>query len=427
MKYTKYALFLIPLVILTAGCSKKADEPEASGQTVTGYLIEDAEKYVTLGDYHDMEVIKEIYPVSDDDVDGEIYARQQEETAWVESSDPIADGDLLTLDITWTAEGGQPQTEQDYAFELGMWEYGEDFDNQFYDHRTGDSLQFTITFEDDIWQEDWAGKTISFDILIKIVQTPEFPELTDAYAKEKGFDSMDAYKEAVREQLEKEYESTSTQIAMDSALQEAIDLSSFRDSFPKDLYDAVADAVHTAHELEAQEWDMLPQDYYDMFGLTDDMIQSEIEADVKTKLFVSALYKAENMQLTENAYQDYLSYLLTQEDYAFYENAKGLEDAYGKENMIWSAYTWYAQKFLYDQAKITEEVFDYTYEDLAVPDDPDADIGEVVFGIEDGYLESDDEEYTVQFEDSVSDSGQENAEDYDDFGDGLPVEDVENE
>lgn len=391
-----FMLLLCPLVLLTTGCSKKADDAEnakdtASDEVITGYLIENADKYVELGDYRGMEVIRDVYPVTDEDVEGEIYGRLQEEAEWTESADPVEDGDLLTLKLGWAVDGGASGTEDDYDFELGMWEYGEEFDSQFYNHKAGDTLQFTTTFEDDIWQDDWAGNTVSFDIQIKSVQRPSYPELTEEYVKEKGYDSIDAYNDAVRAELESEFETSSEQAAMDNALQQAMALSTFKDDFPQELYDAVADVVHTSHELDAQEWGMTPQEYYEMFGITDEIIQDEIVSDVQTKLFVSALYKAEDMQLTQSGYQDYISYLLTLEDYAFYEDAAGLEATIGKENLIWSAYTYNAQKFLYEQAKITEEIFDYTLEDLEVPEDPDADMGEVIIGLEDEYLEDDGE------------------------------------
>ena len=76
----KYLLLMTGLLAACTlfGCGKKETEvsTEAASENedseITGYLVDDAAQYVTLGTYKGMDVEKPVYTVSDDEVAMEI-------------------------------------------------------------------------------------------------------------------------------------------------------------------------------------------------------------------------------------------------------------------------------------------------------------------------------------------------------------------
>ena len=78
MKKKSLLLLAGLLVIFSFGCGKKEDtssDTESSTEVledvdkeISGYLIDNADQYVTLGTYKGLDIEKPIYEVSDDEV-----------------------------------------------------------------------------------------------------------------------------------------------------------------------------------------------------------------------------------------------------------------------------------------------------------------------------------------------------------------------
>ena len=354
---------------LEDAAEEETEEEMSLEEVITGYLISDAEKYVTLADYEGQEITKYIYQVTDDDVESEI-SNLMYDYAYQEDVDrPIEDGDTVYMDITLTVDGEEEDL-ADYYIDLGYEELGPDVDEQLIGCRTGDTLTVTSDFDEDSEFEDWAGKTVQFDITVNSVTETAVPELTDEFAKENlSFDTADEYRESVRERLQTSYDQQSEAGAVDSAISSAVSESSFA-GYPKELLgDALSD-VRKSYQSFADMFGMELEEILESFGVAEDDLEAEAEDIVNRRLFVSALCLKEDLSVTGEDVQQYL-----EDNYVMYgyESADAFMNDYDYGSIVQSTYEAKAGQFLLDHGTVTETEYDLSSVD-AVSEDGEGDI-----------------------------------------------------
>jgi len=100
-------------------------------------------------------------------------------------------------------EGGSAS---DFKLELGSKQFIEGFEEQLVGVKEGDDKIVTVTFPKDYPSANLAGKEASFAVKVRGVFTKEVPVVDDQFAKDRGFADNRAFREAVRNQLIKEYD-----------------------------------------------------------------------------------------------------------------------------------------------------------------------------------------------------------------------------
>lgn len=148
--------------------------------TPSDYLVENAASYVTLGDYDGVEVTKYTYEITDDMVQDEIQEELADASEEESTNAPSEDGDIVYLTLTSTVEGEETGDPEETFITLGQEEYGAEFDQKLTGVSTGDKVEFTVEYGDDIWQEEWIGKKVAFSAEVTDVTksiTPEYNEI----------------------------------------------------------------------------------------------------------------------------------------------------------------------------------------------------------------------------------------------------------
>ncbi len=123
----------------------------------------------------------------------------------------VTDGDEVVVDEPGTLirTGGEAWLKGVEALLLGVAKDG--------------AFEGEVTFADDARNTDVAGKTLQASGTVLSIQTMTVPELSDSIAKELGHDSVDAFKAAVRAELEEGREEQSRNQARANLLQALID------------------------------------------------------------------------------------------------------------------------------------------------------------------------------------------------------------
>ncbi len=116
-------------------------------------------------------------------------------------------GNVVTMDFKGSIdgvpfEGGEAQN---FRIELGSNRLIPGFEDQLVGAKTGEQRELNVTFPENYFNKEMAGKKASFDVTVKEVAKLETADLDDAFAKERGLADLAALKEAVRGQLGKEY------------------------------------------------------------------------------------------------------------------------------------------------------------------------------------------------------------------------------
>jgi trigger factor len=168
------------------------------------------------GDYGSIQLRRTMPQVDDAAVD-EALARLRDRSARYE---PVEDrgiqmGDSVLMDLTRTAEkkdddasaNAEPQTDrhESVTVDIGAQANPPGFDQQLAGLTAGSSKTFDITYADDYTIAELAGTTVKYDVTVKAIRKRFVPPLDDEFAKDMGeFDSLDALRVRVREDLEHE-------------------------------------------------------------------------------------------------------------------------------------------------------------------------------------------------------------------------------
>lgn len=117
------------------------------------------------------------------------------------------DGDRVTIDFVGKIDGEpfEGGTAEDAPLVIGSGQFIPGFEEQLVGKKVGEETTVTVTFPEEYGAEHLAGKTAEFDVTVKAVEKPGKVTLDDDFAKTLGMESLDALKDAIRQQIESEH------------------------------------------------------------------------------------------------------------------------------------------------------------------------------------------------------------------------------
>jgi trigger factor len=143
--------------------------------------------------------------VSQAAVDEQLARLQEQKAAWipVEGTKPTA-GQMVRVDVA-PIEDGVAGSSQPHDLVLGESQTIPELEERIMALLPGESTETEVRFPDDHPDESRRGKTRRLRVALHEVKTQELPPLDDALAREVGdFESLDALRAAVRQDLERE-------------------------------------------------------------------------------------------------------------------------------------------------------------------------------------------------------------------------------
>ena len=321
--------------------------------TPSEYLVQNASDYVKLGDYEGVEVTKYTYEITDDMVQDEIQGELEDASEEESTNAPSESGNTVYMNLTATVEGEEATDPEETFITLGQEEYGAEFDEKLTGVSTGDTLDFTITYGDDTWQEDWQGKTVDFSVEVTDVTKSETPEYNEEYVKNyTGYDTKEEYEASVKEYLEQSYEEQSAYDEAEELISACLERTEFTGEYPEDLFDSCKEEALSGYSMFMDE-DGDINDVLEMFGVTESDIEEEAKSLVNRRLFISAYAQANHVEVTEEEYVDYVN------EYADYygESAADFEKLYTRETIVNALYESKVTDLLLEKAKVTETAY----------------------------------------------------------------------
>lgn len=182
---------------------------------------------VTLGEYKGLKIAKHDAAVSEEDVDRQLEALRQREARMVVAEDAaLQQGDFAIIDFAGTVDG-QPfkgGDAQGYPLEVGAGRFIPGFEEQLVGAKAGEQRDVTVTFPEDYFVSDLAGKEAVFKVTIKDVKRKELPALDDEFAKDvSDFSTLDALRADLRQKLEQAARDKATEDFKNDAVKKAVD------------------------------------------------------------------------------------------------------------------------------------------------------------------------------------------------------------
>ena len=157
-----------------------------------------------IGKFH----LKRTVPkVTEEQVLAQLTALREQKAPWVPvAGEKPALKDLVQVTIA-TREADDVKDPQPYQLVLGEGRAIPEVEERIMGMLPGETVDATVRFPPDFPEEAKRGQTRAIRLSLQEVKRQHLPELDDAFAREVGdFESLDALRKAVREDLEKEAE-----------------------------------------------------------------------------------------------------------------------------------------------------------------------------------------------------------------------------
>ena len=260
---------------------------------------------VEIKDYFGIEATKEIAPVTDEEIDNEIFAVRNRNSRETEVVDRAAEnGDTATIDFEGFTDGtpfeGGKGT--DYPLELGSGSFIPGFEEQIVGHNVGDTFDVNVTFPTEYHAEELAGKEAVFKVTVKSLKKIELPELDDEFVKDVSeFDTVDAYRADWKAKLEKRHESAANAAFEDQIMKALMDRLVAEIPEPMFVEETENFVRDYDNKLRMQGLDLAT--YFKYTGLTLEKLREQFrpqaESQVKCRLALEKIAELENVTPTE--------------------------------------------------------------------------------------------------------------------------------
>lgn len=177
---------------------------------------------VELGDYRSIRVEVEESEIGEKDVEERLERLRNSMASWEPVERPVKMDDMVTMTAAGTVEGETILDETDTVYLLV-----EDADRPFPgfpEALVGAEIDtpsdFELTVADDFPVEEVAGKPVQIIVTVSDVKERVLPEMDEEFAQSigEGYDSLEALREQVAEELKTETENASEQELRESAI-----------------------------------------------------------------------------------------------------------------------------------------------------------------------------------------------------------------
>ena len=276
----------------------------ARGQEVKLTFKVTVKPEVKLGQYKGVEVEKELYVPTEEDIDNEIKHMQERIAHIIDlpAGTAMESGDTAIIDFEGfidgvAFEGGKGEK---YSLTLGSNTFIPGFEDQLVGVKTGDSVDVNVTFPEDYHSDDLAGKPAVFKVLVHEARRRELPPVDDDFVKDmrEDCDTVAELREKLREELNEKAEAMATQNAQNKALEQVV--ANAEMDVPSIMIDDRLDQMLQEFEGELQYQGLTLERFFQLTKSTRAewraAQQDRAEEAVKQDLVLEAIVKAEDIQ-----------------------------------------------------------------------------------------------------------------------------------
>ena len=373
---------ILAMAVFAAACGKKGTDSEknsAEGTTEaasSSTLTEDSPEIkelenmtvpeepkvsemgkITLPDFKTISVtVAPMENVTQEEVDAVIQQALAESPEVVE--DAAKKGDTVNIDYSGSIDGvkfdGGTAEKQD--LKLGSGQFIPGFEDQLIGAKAGETVTVKVTFPEQYGNADLAGKAAEFEV--KVNEVKREPELSDEWVKNYDgttAETIESYRDQIREQLQNRKEFNYHSEIQDQAIQQISEKTEVELS--KNFLDYAKAYILNAQLSQYKQYGMGAADVINMSGKTVEQFKEDAYANAETyakQLFIMRkIADEQNIRATDELLDELAKAesSLTGEE----TNRIKLIEQYGKELVEEAAIRNKVMDYIESQIKITEE------------------------------------------------------------------------
>ena len=374
---------ILAMAVFAAACGKKGAESKASASDVKGSaaaspstLTEDSPEIkelenmkvpeepkvsemgkITLPDLKSITVtVSPMENVTQEEVDSTINQALEENLTSVQ--DAAKEGDTVNIDYSGTINGekfdGGTAEKQD--LKLGSGQFIPGFEDQLIGKKAGDTVTVKVTFPEKYQNADLAGKAAEFEV--KVNEVKRQPELTDEWVKKYDgttAETVESYRDQIREQLQNRKEFAYHSEIQDQAIQQISDKTEVELS--KTIQDYAKAYILNAQLNQYKQYGMGAADVINMSGKTVEQFKEDAYANAdayaKQLFIMRKIADEQNIRATDELLDELAKAesSLTGEE----TNRIKLIEQYGKELVEEAAIRNKVMEYIESQITVKEE------------------------------------------------------------------------
>ena len=272
---------------------------------------------VKLGEYKSLKGKMLDTEATDEDVENELKSMQDRNSRLVTVEDRESQmGDTCDIDFEGFVdgvafEGGKGEN---YPLELGSNSFIPGFEEQVAGHKTGDEFDVNVTFPEQ-YEPFLAGKDAVFKCKINEIKTKELPELDDEFAKDVSeFDTLDELKADLKKQISERKEANAKTDYENQLIEQVVE--NMEVEIPECMNKQKCDEMIQDYSYRLQMQGLDLNTYLQYLGQTMEQFREQFmdgaKQQVKVKLALDAIVKAENIEATEEEIAEEIAKLAEQ-------------------------------------------------------------------------------------------------------------------
>ena len=257
---------------------------------------------VKLGKYKGIELKKIEYTVSDKDVEHELGHMAEHNARLVTVDDrPVEKGDITIIDFAGSIDGvafeGGTATNQE--LEIGSNKFIPGFEDQIIGMKVNEEKDINVTFPEDYFSKDLAGKEATFKVTLHEIKKKELPKIDDDFAKDVSeFDTLADLKTDIKSKMEKENEERAKYESEEAAI-EAV-CKDVEVDIPSGMIETEIDNMVKDIENKLSYQGLTLDQYLKLTNKTMENLRKEFDEQankaVKSRLVLEAIIKAEDIK-----------------------------------------------------------------------------------------------------------------------------------
>lgn len=310
-------------------------------------------KYITIGEYKDMEVeyTAAQTEITDEDVQSQIDSFLESHYVDQGKDAKAKKGSVVNIDYEGIMDGEafQGGTAEGYDLELGSKSFIDGFEDGLIGAKKGQKLDLDLTFPEEYPNNpDMAGKEVTFHVTVNSVQSKlTEKEFTDAYVAENiktykdsngnetEVTTVDAYKAALRADMEASLKKSLSKTKQTAAWKKITEDTEIKD-YPKEQLSDIEDMIKDMYDKQAvyagyDNGEQLAEQYYNMSA--DDYkkeVTKQAKEEVVSRLVADEIADKEDIDFSDKEYKKRLETFAKE---CGYEDGAALEEEAGKEEM----------------------------------------------------------------------------------------------
>ena len=268
---------------------------------------------VKLGKYKGIEIKKIEHKVTADDVEHELKHMAEKNVRVVTVEDrAVKDGDMTTIDFVGTVDGVEFDggKAENYELEIGSHSFIAGFEDQIIGMKKDDVKDIKVTFPEDYFTKDLAGKPAVFKVTLHEIKEKQYPEMDDEFAKDVSeFDTIDDLKKDIKKKLKEENEHRAKHETENAAVEAVV--GDAKVDIPSGMIEMEIDNMENDMNTRLQYQGLNLEQYLKFVNKSKEDFRHEMkpqaETTVKTRLVLEAVAKDAKIEALDEEIKDRVS------------------------------------------------------------------------------------------------------------------------